>query len=230
MSWQQNVYRLLETHFLTYRELATVAVEDCGEPMVVLGEGFSGKVHAIDEMMRQYTGDRVYVRAGLVPRLEKAQQALKTVMPDCDLQVVYGYRHLDIQTFKFERQKNNVLKEQPELSGDELYEVVHHFSAVPAVAGHPTGGAVDLQIVDRDGVALPQGTPIHKYADDTYVFSPFISKTDARNRQILRYCMQSAGFAPFDGEWWHFSYGDREWAHYYSQPKAIYEQLRFTDV
>ncbi|MDR3125675.1 MAG: hypothetical protein LBU20_01195 [Candidatus Nomurabacteria bacterium] len=27
--------------------------------------------------------------------------------------------------------------------------------------------------------------------------------------------MMSQGFAPYDGEWWHFSYGDREWAAWY---------------
>ncbi|TWG92359.1 D-alanyl-D-alanine dipeptidase [Mesorhizobium sp. J18] len=230
MTEQPNIYRLLENHFLTYRELASVPVEDCGEAMVPIGPEFSGKVLVVDEQMKAYTGDRIYVREALVDRLEKAQQTLKTVMPDCDLQVVYGYRHLNIQTFKFESYKKTVLERQPELEGVELNETVHRFSAVPEVAGHPTGGAVDLHIVDASGKPLPFGTPIHKYDDDTYVFSPFIDRESARNRQILRYCMQVAGFAPFDGEWWHFSYGDREWAFYYSQPKAIYSQLNFSSV
>jgi D-alanyl-D-alanine dipeptidase len=59
----------------------------------------------------------------------------------------------------------------------------------------------------------------------TFTFSPFIGKEAWNNRQLLRYVMLSAGFAPFDGEWWHFSYGDREWAFYYKKPYAIYNQL-----
>jgi len=37
--------------------------------------------------------------------------------------------------------------------------------------------------------------------------------------------MVEAGFAPFTGEWWHFSYGDREWAAIWGRDAAIYEQL-----
>jgi D-alanyl-D-alanine dipeptidase len=37
------------------------------------------------------------------------------------------------------------------------------------------------------------------------------------------------GLAPFDGEWWHFSYGDREWAKYYEEEAAaIYDQTYCT--
>jgi D-alanyl-D-alanine dipeptidase len=40
--------------------------------------------------------------------------------------------------------------------------------------------------------------------------------------------MLGVGFAPFDGEWWHFSYGDKEWAAYYNKPNAVYEQIDFS--
>ncbi|QQR69366.1 MAG: hypothetical protein IPI58_01405 [Alphaproteobacteria bacterium] len=42
--------------------------------------------------------------------------------------------------------------------------------------------------------------------------------------------MTSVGFAPFDGEWWHFSYGDREWAKYYGRSHAIYSQIAFSST
>jgi D-alanyl-D-alanine dipeptidase len=38
--------------------------------------------------------------------------------------------------------------------------------------------------------------------------------------------MTSVGFAPFDGEWWHFSYGDREWAYFYKKKNALYGQIK----
>jgi D-alanyl-D-alanine dipeptidase len=60
---------------------------------------------------------------------------------------------------------------------------------------------------------------------DTFTFSPFISKEAWANRQLLRRVMIQAGFAPFDGEWWHFSYGDKEWARYYDKRAAMYDQL-----
>ena len=42
---------------------------------------------------------------------------------------------------------------------------------------------------------------------------------------ILRKIMLEVGFAPYDGEWWHFSYGDREWAYYYKKYKYLYPQV-----
>lgn len=63
---------------------------------------------------------------------------------------------------------------------------------------------------------------------DTFAFSPYISATAKQNRLMLRKLMMDTGFAPFDVEWWHYSYGDKEWAKYYAKPVAIYEQIEFT--
>jgi len=224
----KDFYGLLENQFLTYADLSSVTIKDSGDPMVPLGPDFPGKVLVIDEGMKAYTGEHTFVRASLVPLLTKAQEHLREILPDCDLEVVYGYRHLDIQTAKYETRTRQVLEETPGLSGDALKEAAHRFIAVPEVAGHPTGGAVDIRILDADGTPRPMGTDIHAHELDTYVFSPFIDKTAWHNRQILRTCMIRAGFAPFDGEWWHFSYGDREWAYYYRKPHALFGQLRFT--
>jgi len=62
------------------------------------------------------------------------------------------------------------------------------------------------------------------------MYWPRISKDAWHNRQILRLWMMTAGFVPYDGEWWHFSYGDREWAKYYGMPNAIYNQIAFQPV
>ncbi len=66
------------------------------------------------------------------------------------------------------------------------------------------------------------GTGIHVLNENSFTLSPFVTAEQWQNRQILRICMTSAGYAPFDGEWWHFSYGDREWAAYYRQPHSLY--------
>ena len=101
---------------------------------------------------------------------------------------------------------------------------------MPEVAGHPTGGAVDIRIIDANGKPLDMGTDIHDFVKNSYVHTPFISKEAWHNRQLLRLCMLTAGFAPYDGEWWHFSYGDREWARYYGKLDAIYDQIVFQSV
>lgn len=227
---RQPYYRALETHFLSYQELKDVVVDDNTEPMVPLSHSFTGRIYVSDEDMFEYTGNEIFVRETVVALLNGAQSSLREIMPSCDLEVVYGYRHLDIQTKKFEAEKMRVLAISPTLSGMDLLETIHRFIAVPEVAGHPTGGAVDVRIVDENGRPLDMGTELMDFSSDTYVSSPFISRDAWQNRQLLRACMIKSGFAPFEGEWWHFSYGDREWARYYCKPSAKYTQLRFSSI
>lgn len=228
MITQDACYAALERHFLTYTELATVPVEDNDEPLIAIGPEFSGKVLAIDNTMKVHTGDQIFVRSSVVPMLEMAQRALREIAPNCDLEVVCGYRHLDVQRQQFQEQIQQVQQRTPTLSGEALKEAAHRFSAVPEVAGHPTGGAVDVRIIQSNSQALAMGTELGEDCLDTYVFSPFIKREHWRNRQTLRFCMLRAGFAPFDGEWWHFSFGDREWARYFDKDRAIYSQLSFS--
>lgn len=222
---KDECYEKLADKFLTYKEMAAKAVEDNGDPMIPIGSEFEGKL-SVMENYKPYTGDDIYVRSQLIPMLIQAQKELQAINPDYDLEIFCGYRPMDIQEENFAHIRKLVLEEDPTLEGDALKEKIHRFSAAPEVAGHPTGGAVDVQISTPHG-ALDMGTPIHSYSKDTYTFSPFIHREAWHNRQILRACMVKAGFAPFDGEWWHFSYGDREWAAYYNKPNALFDQLRF---
>lgn len=221
-------YSMLEKQFLKYRDYVSIPVKDNGDPLVPIGPEFEGKVTNYEEM-EPYTGDRIYVRASVVNMLIKARAALKRTFPDYDLEVVCGYRHPDVQEKAFSDYKAEVKAENPDLEGDELTEAVHRFVAVPEVAGHPTGGAVDVLLITVDGEAVSLG-PEDEISRDHYVHSPFIEKDVWHKRQILRHCMLQAGFAPTDSEWWHFAYGDREWAKYYNQPSALYEQIWFCSV
>lgn len=221
---KEAYYELLASKFVTYKDLLNTQVKDNNDPLIAIGQEFEGKVY-VQENYKPYTGNKTYVRSQIIPLLVKAQKELKIINPDYSLEVYCGYRPLEIQEEGFNKHSKVVLAEKPNLKGEELKEEVHRYAAVPEVAGHPTGGAVDVRIITSSGI-LNMGTSISDPNKDTYVFSPFIEKDEWHNRQILRACMVKAGFAPFDGEWWHFSYGDREWASYYNQPYAFYSQLR----
>jgi D-alanyl-D-alanine dipeptidase len=98
--------------------------------------------------------------------------------------------------------------------------------AYPPVAGHPTGGAVDVTLV-TDGFDIDMGGVIADFSDEERIrtFSNSVTAFQKENRLMLRELMLSHGFAPFDGEWWHFCFGDREWAAYYGEKAAIYGPL-----
>lgn len=221
---REDVYRLLEDKMLRRADYVGVPVASCGENLASVSDLGTIAVRQIDVAMQAYTGDDVYVREGVLDRLALVARLMAQRDNSLRLEVVYGYRALSVQRRLFDRYAAD-LKEQ--YSGEALLEAAHRWIAAPDVAGHPTGGAVDIQIL-RDGQPLDFGTPIWEFAPDSYTFSPFISREAWQNRQLLRQIMLEAGFAPYDGEWWHFSYGDKEWARYYNQPAAIYEQVEFS--
>lgn len=177
----------------------------------------------INSDMLAYSSGGIQVRQGVAERLQRASVRLKEMRPQAALQVVYGYRHPAIQQRYFEEILTRMKRENPTLSSNDLMEKAHSLIAVPAVAGHPTGAAVDVTIVQA-GAALDMGTPIWDLEQTSLIptFAEGISEEQRSHRILLRDLLMHEHFAPFDGEWWHFSYGDREWAAYYRQPCSRY--------
>ncbi len=220
---KQAIYRSLESKMLRYADLVGVPVKPVQERMVPIQSVKTLKAKPINNDMLAYTGDLIFVRESVLTKLSDAASLLTKSNPELQLQIVYGYRALSIQQRLFSEYKDRL---QKEFSGNELLEATHQLIAVPEIAGHPTGGAIDIQII-KDGNPIDMGTSIWEFVKDSFTFSPFISKEAQTNRQLLRKVMMEVGFAPFDGEWWHFSYGDKEWAKYYKRPCAIYGQVEF---
>lgn len=221
---KQATYKSLENKMVRYADLVGVPVKPIQEKLVPIKSTKKLTTKPINNDMRVYTGDLIFVRQSVLAKLTKAANLLAKNNPELQLQVVYGYRALSIQQKLFLKYKKLLEKE---FTGRELLQATHQLIAVPEIAGHPTGGAIDIQIT-KNGKPLDMGTLIWEFVKDSFTFSPFISEEAQSNRQLLRKVMMQVGFAPFDGEWWHFSYGDKEWAKYYGQPSAVYEQIEFT--
>lgn len=222
---KEQIYRELQDRMLDYKDYANIPVIDNGERLVPIEPTDELAVKQYRTEMLPYTGEQIYVRFSVALRLGQAASRLTAKDPSLQLEVCYGYRALEIQRTNFEKQK---MKLESEYEGEELHAMTHRAVAVPEVAGHPAGAAIDIRIIS-DGQPLDFGTDIWDFSKDSYTFSPFISDEAKRNRKLLRSVMIPAGFAPYDGEWWHFSYGDKEWARYWDQPIAFYGQLDFND-
>lgn len=220
---KQQIYQLLEANMLSYSDYANVPVMQGNEPLLPILPSRNLVARQTDEAMLSYTGEAVWVRKALLVRLRRAARLLAAYDPGLRLEVVYGYRALQIQKQLFEKYKAEL---SVSYTGEALLAAVHRLVAMPEVAGHPAGAAVDIQII-RDSRPLNFGTAIHEFVPDTFTFSPFIGAEAWQLRQLLRRVMMAAGFAPFDGEWWHYSYGDKEWARYYGEPRALYDQVEF---
>lgn len=219
---RQDIYHLLEAKMLSYSDYAQIPVRSPNsEPLVAIPTRRNLQARQIDKDMIPYTGKQVYVRRSVLQKLKQAARLLASYDVTLQLEVVYGYRAPEIQKRLFEKYK---AKLESQYGGEELLAATHRLIAVPEVAGHPAGAAVDIQIL-KDGKPLDFGTKIWEFVPDSFSFSPFISKEAWANRQLLRRVMMQVGFAPFDGEWWHFSYGDKEWARYYSEAVAMYGEV-----
>lgn len=220
---KEKVYQQLRDQMLDYPDYANKTVLDYGEPLVPILETPNLKAVQYRTEMLPYTGERVFVRRTVARKLGVAASLLAIKDYDLQLEVCYGYRALEIQRTNFEKQKALL---SDDYEGEELLAATHRLVAMPEVAGHPAGAAVDIRILNKDK-PLDFGTDIWEFVPDSYTFSPFISDDAKRNRILLRGAMVAAGFAPFDGEWWHFSYGDKEWAAYYNETLANYGQVDF---
>ena len=207
---------------IPYTDLESMPVEENHDPMNnILDYGLLTGLHY--SKLEPSTEDALYLRKNVCKRIQQAEQALQKAYPNYRLVNVYAYRSLAIQKTSFNKVKKELgLEERNDV---EANEQVHHYIAVPEVSGHPTGGAIDLLIVDEKGNTLDFGTDIHSMEEASQVFSPDISIMAKESRKLLRKIMLDVGFAPYDGEWWHFSYGDREWAVYHKKQNAIYTQL-----
>lgn len=91
------------------------------------------------------------------------------------------------------------------------------------VPPHVTGGAVDLTLDAGQG-PMALGSGFDDFSDRGTLSA--LEKTPAsfhgKLRRILFWSMMEAGFAPYQLEWWHFSYGDQNWAKYYAKTASLY--------
>ncbi len=222
--------RYLEEKMVKYTDLIKIRTRENKEiftslSSVNIGNGYIKLFNDMEKLL----GPTIHVRKNVAKMLTKAQGKLQKMFPNLSLYVTYGYRSLEIQTERFLKELS---KQKYFTNPVELYEETHRYVAVPSVAGHPTGGAIDIIIKDlKTNKIIDFGAKQYDYSNKRiYVFSPDVSKKARENRMLLRNILMTVGFAPFDGEWWHFSYGDREWAYYYKKNQAIYGQIKYEDL
>lgn len=213
----------------SYKELKSIRASDNNEPLVDLAVAVPTlAIGPYPAKMIPYTGERFYARESIANLLAAAQQNLSEKAPGHTLQICYAYRHPEVQKMKFERFMETARVNHPHYSEDDLYEYAHHYISIPDVGGHPAGAAIDLTIL-KGNTPLDMGSEIGDLSvlEKVPTYSTEVTEEQRANRLLLREVMTAAGFAPYDFEWWHFSYGDREWACYFQKPGSIYDTVSF---
>ena len=166
----------------------------------------------------------IYLRKEVYERLIIAAESLPE---DLRLIVWDGWRSYELQSELY-----GILLERIMSCGvpeNEARKKASVFVAIPSkspesVSGHLTGGAVDLTIADKRGHYLDMGgsfddTEEHSRTD-YYENSDNIALRD--NRRLLVSVMESAGFRNYSSEWWHYDFGNRQWAEKTGAEYAFY--------
>ena len=164
----------------------------------VLPAYFVNRIEVVDcgEELVKYQD--TWVRKRIAVMLENAQRALP---PHFELKVVSGFRDSYVQR--------------------ALQVKFPDSRKIASESGHATGGAVDV-ILYYCGKEIDCGSRYLSFMPSTPTWSKDLSRSQQRNRFILYNAMFQAGFINYPLEWWHFCYGDKMYAAYKFEKKAIY--------
>lgn len=96
-------------------------------------------------------------------------------------------------------------KYYPELLKSRLFEL----GFIAEKSGHSRGSTVDLTLVYKSGVkkgkALDMGSSWDYFGEASNYDYKNLNSLQKENRKLLRELMISAGFKPYEKEWWHFT-------------------------
>jgi len=139
-----------------------------------------------------------------------------------------AYRPLARQVQLWDEISARVARENPLLSAGEKRALCENFIADPydgIGSGHQAACALDVTLCDADGRLLDMGTRLQEFNEHTRTAASEISQVAAQNRKILCMAMEKAGFVNYPAEWWHYSYGDCQWAWLCGKSEAFFGTL-----
>lgn len=144
--------------------------------------------------------NQCYLNCEAATKLNNAQKLLKQQFPFYNLIVFDATRPAHIQKLMWDS-----LKLQPIVKYDYL-------ARPDELSLHNYGAAVDVSIINENGVLLDMGTPYDFFGDlarpsmeNEFYSSGLLSKEAYCNRLLLRKIMIQSGFYPITSEWWHFN-------------------------
>ena len=221
---------------LNWPEIAAIALHENHESLVALSEGtklklFPAYAHAgiagalSETVLRQTAAARL---------LQAAAQ-----LPEHTGMIVYdGWRPMQVQQALRASIRLRIRQQYPEADDDQIQTILDKFVANPDRNGmcppHLTGGSVDVALFDtRTGEQLDMGSSFDETSPLSWT-AALETETDTRfdtarlNRRMLVAVMCGAGFTNIPTEWWHFDYGNANWAYFSHAPHAFYGAAAWT--
>jgi D-alanyl-D-alanine dipeptidase len=192
-----------------------IKIVDNGEPLVKISDVCPGLIYKLD-------GNRIaYARKTVAEMLKKA----KRYLPEGITFVVRdAWREKTRQEGVLKHFTKKFATENPDWDKKRIMEEVYKFAA-PAdgseASGHLCGASLDLRLI-RNGRRLPMKSGKLTYQENAKSHQPKLPKYIQKNRMMMYDALKKAGFANVDNEYWHWCYGDVEWATKTGSKIAIY--------
>ena len=166
-----------------------------------------------------------FMREGVFAALRKAA----TLLPRGYRLVIYdAWRPFKVQQALFLKFSEELRKECPNDADDEsIFDMASRFVSPPKndpdkVSPHMTGGAVDVGLADECGLLCPMGGEFDETSKRsvTHYFEEKLRNEELMpeereylfNRRILYNAMIESNFINYADEWWHYDYGNQNWA------------------
>ncbi|MDI1461936.1 M15 family metallopeptidase [Catellatospora sp. KI3] len=216
---------MAEMVLLSDAAVVQTPVTDCQEALIDLRT--VGALR-LDDRLADPDGAFAHVRLSVVDRLVTAQTLLPSGLR---LLIVECYRPMRLQREYFDAHKQRLRGIQPGRDDDWYHRRASRYISPPEVAPHVAGAAVDLTLCTADGTEIWMGTQVNDTDSEAcHTDSANVSAEAARHRRILGDALTSVGMVNYPTEWWHWSYGDRYWAHVTGAASARYGPVESVPV
>ena len=208
-----------------YEKIKNMTIIECGDPLVDL-LAISPKI--VSGMMpdrmewQKIKHPLLLARKKVAIKLLKAIDLLqKTHGSNLGLMIFDAHRPIAVQKIWFESEVNKCQVINLKWSRKKCILATKNWLAKPFVSNslipppHSTGGALDLTIIGFNHQRIKRwdmGSDYGKFTPLSWTWTQNITKKARRNRKRLFDLMINCGLRNFDGKWWHFSFGDQDWA------------------
>lgn len=136
-----------------------------------------------------------------------------------------AYRPLARQVALWNRATEFLKKEYPDADEARIRALTETFVADPyngIGSGHQACCAIDISLCDANGREYDMGTKCQEISPLSPTRAAGISGEARHNREILVKALEKTGLVNYPAEWWHFSYGDHQWAYLTNRTEACF--------
>jgi len=196
-----------------------IKIEECGEPLVDLKKVCPELIIRLGKK-----NEIAYVRKTIALKIKKALSFLPKGMT---FVIRSAWRSPKVQEETFKSFVRKAKKNFPKASDKQIIQIAKKYVAPfkgKYASGHLTGGAIDLRLL-KNGRKIPMRLRELSYSQNALSNQPKLPLYLQRNREIMFGALSKVGLSNYPKEFWHWSYGDIQWAQRTGQKRAIYRTI-----